>query len=234
LPNEYIHLAAFYSFSIRDWEKVYFHGPKEGVSFLKRFILLFLSAFLWMPSFASAHTKLTSSNPQEGQVITKDLREITLTFGGNIEKLSTMELLKEGKEIPLGSIHIQGANMIGPLKVPLDNGTYKVEWKIAGQDGHPISGDMQFEVKNENVNQDPDTPSSNQEPSTPEEEQQVQTLTNQNQVTASELKQTFTNKMDQQTEEKSTEKSSNNVIIAIFIGLLVILLVGFLLLLRKK
>ena len=29
---------------------------------------------------------------------------------------------------------------------PLENGDYKVEWKIIGADGHPIEGDFSFSV----------------------------------------------------------------------------------------
>jgi copper resistance protein C len=191
-----------------------------------------------VPSLASAHTQLTSSNPQEGQVITEDFKEITLTFGGNIEKLSTMVLLKDGKDIPLDPIQIQETNIAGPLKAPLGNGTYSIQWKIAGHDGHPVTGEIQFEVKKENMNQDANSPASNQVQGTNGEEQQNQTLTDQNQGTSGDEMEITTIKTDQKDQEKidekNTGKSSNNVIIAIFIGMLVILVIGFLLLLRKK
>ena len=35
----------------------------------------------------------------------------------------------------------------GPLSFnPLENGKYKVEWKIIGADGHPINGEFSFSV----------------------------------------------------------------------------------------
>jgi copper resistance protein C len=191
-----------------------------------------------MPTLTSAHTQLISSNPQEGQVITEDFKEFTLTFGGKIEKLSTMGLLKDGKEIPLDPIQIQGTIMTGLLKAPLENGIYQIQWKIAGHDGHPVTGEINFEAKKENVNPDPNTSTSNQEQGTNGGEQQNQTFANQNQITSGDEMEITADTADQQNQEKmdekNTEKSSNIVVISIFIGLLVILVIGFLLLLRKK
>ncbi|MEH7377766.1 copper resistance CopC family protein [Neobacillus drentensis] len=202
---------------------------------MKKFFVLFLGAILFLPTIASAHTQLSGSNPQQGQVISEDIKEIALTFEGNIEKLSTMGLLQGDKEIPLNQIQIQGAKMVGTLKTPLDNGTYRLQWKIAGQDGHPVTGEIQFQVQKNLSGQDPNTPTTNQEQGSTSEQ-------NQNQGTNSEVKENPSTTTAQQTNvekaeiinKEDPEKSSNNIIVIIFIGLLVILVIGFFLLFRRK
>ncbi len=196
-----------------------------------------------MPTVTKAHTQLSASNPQDGQVITNDIQEISLTFAGTIEKLSTMGLLVNSIEVPFNKIQIQDAKMVGSLEEPLKNGTYRLQWKIAGHDGHPVTGEIQFQVKKDQVGQETNTSTSNQNQGTSSEETQNQPITNQTQVTSGAEKQTTTNTTEQPTNKESAEKitkadsekqSSNNVIMSIFIGLLVILASGFLLLIRKK
>jgi methionine-rich copper-binding protein CopC len=209
---------------------------------LKKFIVLFLGAILFVPTFVSAHTQLSASNPQQGQVITEDIKEVTLTFEGNIEKLSTMGLLQDNKEMQLNQVQIQGAKMIGTLNAPLENGTYMLQWKIAGHDGHPVTGEIQFQVQKDQVSLGPNTPTSNQEQGSTSEQNQNQPITKQNKGTDSDKKENLSTTTAQQSNKEKAEiinkekpeKSSNNVIITIFIGLLVILVIGFFLLLRRK
>ncbi|WP_051633731.1 copper resistance CopC family protein [Bacillus sp. UNC41MFS5] len=210
---------------------------------MNRLIVLFIAAFLLMPSFTMAHTQLSASNPRDGQVITNDLQEVSLTFEGTIEKLSTMGLLFDGKAIPLNQIQIQGSKMAGSLQEPLKNGTYRLQWKIAGHDGHPVTGEIQFQVKKEQVTQNPNTPTSNQNQGTSGEETKKQPITNQVQAAYGSEKKSTSTTTEQPTTKEQVEKdtkadsgnqSSTNVIMAIFIGLLVILVIGFLWILRKK
>ncbi|MFK9094131.1 hypothetical protein [Bacillus salipaludis] len=48
---------------------------------MKKFLFLLISLLVIIPTIASAHTELTSSNPAANQVIKKDLKEIVLTYG---------------------------------------------------------------------------------------------------------------------------------------------------------
>lgn len=181
---------------------------------------MFVGALLMLPSFPNAHTQLSASSPQQGQVITEDFNEVSLTFEGTIEKLSTMGLLKDDKEIPLNQIQIQGAKMVGTLKAPLENGTYRLQWKIAGHDGHPVTGEIQFQVNKNQGNQEPNTPTVNNS----DNKENLPTITAQ---------QNNKEKAEIITKEEP-KKSSSKVIITIFIGLLLILVMGFFLLLRRK
>jgi len=115
---------------------------------MKKCIFLIFIIFLMVPSIVSAHTGLTSSTPSEGQMLKEDLQEITLNFNTDIEVLSTMMLLKEGMEIPIDDIKVEGQQMKGTLSRPLENGSYITKWKIVGTDGHMIEGEFPFTVQN--------------------------------------------------------------------------------------
>lgn len=113
---------------------------KKGLSL---FILLMLCIF---PSMVSAHTTLVSSNPSEGQVISEPIKQITLEFESTLEKLSTLKLIQNGKEIATKGITVENNQMIADLPVDLENGNYEIQWKIVGEDGHPITGEIEFKV----------------------------------------------------------------------------------------
>jgi copper resistance protein C len=111
-----------------------------------------------IPTIVGAHTELTSSNPESGQVVTEDLNEIVLTFGGKIESLSKMTLQKDGEEVPFAGVEPLDKQMTGTLSEPLENGEYVIQWNIVGEDGHVIEGEIPFSVqKLEVVEQTPET-----------------------------------------------------------------------------
>lgn len=113
-----------------------------------------------VPTFVSAHTSLSTSNPSEGQVVTENLEQIILTFATTIEELSTMELVKDGNVIPLEGIKVEQKHLMGTVTKPLENGSYKIQWKIVGEDGHPIKGEINFvvQIEQNGVESNPVTP----------------------------------------------------------------------------
>jgi copper resistance protein C len=115
---------------------------------MKRMFMMFLiTLFCTLPTIVFAHTELSSSSPEEGQVVVEEMEEISLTFGGEIEALSMMTLVKNGQELEFESVEVQGNQLIGKVEQPLESGTYIINWNIAGEDGHPISGEIPFTVQ---------------------------------------------------------------------------------------
>ncbi|WP_026583993.1 copper resistance CopC family protein [Bacillus sp. J33] len=114
---------------------------------MKKKVLFWFCLLLIIPSMASAHTELKSSVPASGQIVTGDLNEIVLTFAGEIESLSTMTLVMDGKEVPLSTVKPEGDKMIGTLSSALNEGSYTIHWEIAGEDGHQITGEIPFTVQ---------------------------------------------------------------------------------------
>ena len=108
------------------------------------FIFIFFFAFV---SNAMAHTGLESSLPQNGDIITQELKQVTLTFETKIEQGSIFELQNSsGEAIPIENISLSENQMVGNFSNPLENGEFQVIWNIIGADGHPINGEFSFSV----------------------------------------------------------------------------------------
>ncbi|MCM3117187.1 copper resistance protein CopC [Neobacillus sp. MER 74] len=180
---------------------------------MKKLLFVLIVMLVTLPSIASAHTELTTSNPTSGQVVKEDLKEIVLTYEGKIESLSTMTLVKDGKKIPLVSVTPNDNQLIGSLSTPLENGTYSIQWSIAGEDGHPISGEIPFTVQKV-VKEEPKAET--KQPVTPKKEEPKKENSNQ-----------------EKTKNDSVDSTSNmkNIIISVVV---LILIIGVFLLFRRK
>lgn len=179
---------------------------------MKKFILLLFSILLMVPSIVSAHTGLTSSTPSEGQVLKGDLQEITLSFNTDIEVLSTMILLKDGMEIPIDNIQVEGQQMKGTLSRPLENGSYITKWKIVGTDGHMIEGEFPFNVQNAQI----------------EEKLENPTLSEENQEGKTEKPHA------EEPKKIGVNSPSKSLTIAVLVASLAVLVLGLYMLMRKK
>ncbi|MCP3763627.1 copper resistance protein CopC [Domibacillus sp. A3M-37] len=111
----------------------------------KSFVFLFSLLFLFSPS-VSAHTGLESSSPADGETITEPVQNISLTFETVIESGSSFTLNSESAEVPLESVTVTDNVVKGSTAEPLQNGTYTVDWRIVGEDGHLIEGTYGFTV----------------------------------------------------------------------------------------
>jgi copper resistance protein C len=181
---------------------------------LKKFILFFICVFIIVPSIVSAHTSLSSSNPSEGQVVTEKLDQILLNYGTSIEELSTMDLVKDGKKIPLADINVENNQLMGRIPEPLDNGSYTIEWRIAGEDGHPIQGEINFSVQMERTESELDS-------APPEEGQANQE--NVSQTAQSDQKSTEEKAANDSIDQPDVQNNdSSTMLITIFVGLIVI------------
>lgn len=130
---------------------------------MKRIISATLILFFAFTTTVSAHTGLTSSSPADGEDITEDVHEVLLEFNSKIESTSTVKVFNENKEeIIVSNIQTSENVMTGAFMSPLDNGTYTVEWKIIGADGHPIQGTYSFMVSQDEL-EDPAVPEETQE-----------------------------------------------------------------------
>jgi len=116
---------------------------------MKKILFLLISMLVLIPTLASAHTELTASTPAANQVVKDDVKEIVLAFGGKIESLSTMTLVKDGGVESPVTVTPEENKLTGTLPAPLENGSYIIKWRIAGEDGHPISGEIPFTVQKE-------------------------------------------------------------------------------------
>ncbi|MEC2075234.1 copper resistance CopC family protein [Metabacillus fastidiosus] len=120
-------------------------------------IFIILLILLSFPTIVSAHTTVSHSTPAEGEVIRNNLLEVTVNFTEEIEKISTIELLSKNNEIPFKRVTVEDNKLIGQLEKPLENGSYRINWNIIAQDGHPLTGEIPFTVEKEKEKEETNT-----------------------------------------------------------------------------
>ncbi|MCK6256614.1 copper resistance protein CopC [Fictibacillus sp. KIGAM418] len=178
---------------------------------MKKYILILTAVFfLCSASIASAHTGLESSQPAEGAVIKENLSKITLTFESKIENLSTMKVTKDGKPLDV-KVAVKNNIMTGTAPSPLENGKYKVNYKIIGADGHIIQKDYSFAVQK------------------PKEEKAVKEAPKKEKEKGEK-----TQKEEQQKKAEKAESKSNNAAAPLFIVVLLIVIIGAVLFIKRR
>lgn len=114
---------------------------------IKKVSLLFLFFFILLSNQVLAHTGLKDSTPEDGEVITEAIQELTLIFETKVEQTSKINVSNSnGESITLGNFVIEDDEMWATFLQPLENGDYKADWEIIGADGHPIEGEFSFSV----------------------------------------------------------------------------------------
>lgn len=109
---------------------------------------LLVAAALAQPQPASAHALLRASAPAANSVLTTPPREIRLTFTEAPERTFTrIRLIGATGSIPLDAVQIFPGNVaVARISGEIGSGAYRVEWQIAGSDGHPVTGQFAFTV----------------------------------------------------------------------------------------
>ncbi|PIC85661.1 copper resistance protein CopC [Sporosarcina sp. P20a] len=118
----------------------------------KNIVMMSILLFIISANTVSAHTGLTSATPADGEVIFEEVHEIVLDFNTKIEATSTVKVFNEAnEEIIVSTINVNDHVMTAGFLSPLDQGTYTVDWKIIGADGHPIQGTYSFVVNQDEL-----------------------------------------------------------------------------------
>ena len=112
---------------------------------MKKILWMTIACVLLLSNQALAHTGLESSTPAQGSTVTEKLNEITLTFLTKIEETSSFTLTdSSNKEMDIDGITVNDDILTGNVTESLENGTYQINWKIIGADGHPMEGVIDF------------------------------------------------------------------------------------------
>ena len=113
---------------------------------------LFLSLGI---SSASAHPTLIGSTPSKGAVLKVSPKIISLRFeeplltlkGHTINRVTLQD--SKNLNIPLGKISVIGQSVIAQITTPLTTlGKYRVNYRVAAQDGHVVTGSYFFTLQN--------------------------------------------------------------------------------------
>jgi len=101
---------------------------------------------LWATS-AFAHSPLEATVPANEAFVAEAPSEIVLDFKGNIRLTRvTMTHAAHEADLDLGGV----SGFISDYTIPMQSmgaGTYQIEWRGLGDDGHPMNGTFSFTVK---------------------------------------------------------------------------------------
>jgi len=107
---------------------------------------ILVGAFIYYPNNAFAHTGLESSDPAANQTV-EPLETVVLHFATKIEEGGTLRVYPADDSTPLqGTVSQENQNLKLKSDRLLTPGSYRVDWKIVGTDGHPIEGTYTFAV----------------------------------------------------------------------------------------
>ena len=107
-----------------------------------------LIALLFVAGQASAHSKVNSTSPGNGEVIASVPEVVEMQFGNKL-RLVKVEMTHE--DHPTVELDIsEYKSFEDSFSIPMNkmgSGTYKLEWRGLGVDGHALSGEFTFEVE---------------------------------------------------------------------------------------
>ncbi|MGC5221884.1 copper resistance protein CopC [Micromonospora sp. DT81.3] len=125
--------------------------PLRGIRSLALAGMLALGGALLFASPAFAHDELVSSDPAAGSVLTEAPAAVLLTFSAELttgEGATEVQVLDAaGTVVNDGDALTEGTTVTQPLFPDLENGAYRVLWKVVSGDGHPISAEFAFTVE---------------------------------------------------------------------------------------
>ena len=100
------------------------------------------------PGTAQAHSKLISTSPADGAVLTAPPDEVVLTFDENLlQGTNTISVNDDlGNVIITTSAEPHGSTIRAPWPADLPPGTYQVAYRIVSADGRPVTGAFAFEL----------------------------------------------------------------------------------------
>ncbi|MFJ8466305.1 copper resistance CopC/CopD family protein [Streptomyces swartbergensis] len=110
-----------------------------------------LVLLLFSAAPASAHAALRGTDPDDGSVVQRAPRHLTLTFTESVGLLddSFRVFGPDQRRVPTGEAqHADGRSDTARVGLPgkLAQGTYTVAWRVVSADSHPVSGAFTFSV----------------------------------------------------------------------------------------
>lgn len=109
-----------------------------------------LIATLLLTTFATGavgHSRVDTTTPQNGTTVTEVPAEISFNFADDI-RLTRVDMTHQDHpsvKLDLGDQKSFGRDFTLPLE-GMGDGTYRIEWRGLGMDGHAMQGEFTFEV----------------------------------------------------------------------------------------
>ena len=124
----------------------YLSSPRR----MMRYLVLVIVALL-VPVVAQAHGRLKSAFPADGAHLSRVPRILRLDFSESPDlAFSSVRLTgPDGRAVLLGAMGYAvdtKRRLVVPIAGTISAGTYTIAWQMAGDDGHPVRGQLQFVV----------------------------------------------------------------------------------------
>lgn len=97
---------------------------------------------------AHAHDELVSTDPADGSTLDTAPAQVRLSFAEPPLALG-LQVVVTGPSgaVQSGPPQLRGSTVLQPLRPGAPAGTYGVLWKVTSDDGHPVSGQLRFSVR---------------------------------------------------------------------------------------
>nr|WP_272902508.1 copper resistance CopC family protein [Brevibacterium daeguense] len=111
----------------------------------------FVALGLMFAPAALAHDQLIASNPEDGSELEQQPDWLELEFSGEIQEMGAeIQVMENGeRDVSAGEIAVEGATLTSALPDDLAPAEYSVIWRVVSSDGHPISGEFTFTLKDD-------------------------------------------------------------------------------------
>ena len=97
---------------------------------------------------AAAHTELIGSDSADGATLEQAPSSITLTFNEPVQDFEPVLAITgpDGQPYPAGVPVVDSATLRGDVQALGPAGTYTVAYRVVSDDGHPVTGQLQFQL----------------------------------------------------------------------------------------
>ena len=102
---------------------------------------------------ALGHSEVESSTPKNGARLARTPATVTLRYDDPIQRIRAITVTRNGRQNLARSSRIgarDARTVVVILKRPgprNQNGTYRVNWRVTGADGHTVNGVVSFRVR---------------------------------------------------------------------------------------
>ncbi|MFW6773373.1 copper resistance CopC family protein [Nocardioides sp. CPCC 205120] len=119
-------------------------GSRTAVLRLLAAALLVLAP-LALAAPAQAHASLVSSTPEDGATLDGAPTEVALQFSGEVRAPAYVVVTGPAGDVVDGDPVIDGDTVTQPLGDGIEGG-YTIAYRVVSEDGHPISGQLTYQV----------------------------------------------------------------------------------------
>ena len=124
------------------------HGSRRLAGSVLVLVLVLVGAVA-VGGTASAHTGLSSSDPADGAVLSAPPARVTLVFDGPMVNIGVAVVITgpDGQQYPTGTPVVDSTDVRTDVPAMGPAGRYTVTYRVVSGDGHPVEGQIRFQLE---------------------------------------------------------------------------------------